>query len=138
MKFGRCGMAVKVAMVDRIIEVEHQNRLSNCECAAAAVLIRRLLSTDGHGAARFREVINRRWPWLKCQVDRPSWGGAITTAAQHPFSRGPPRKSREGSEIGKKQVPTDDEAPVSQPFISRSKQDFPKDSSSISNRLVSS
>eukprot|EP00956_Cyclotella_meneghiniana_P013778 scaffold20186_cov71-Cyclotella_meneghiniana.AAC.6 len=79
-----------------------------------------LLFTDGHGAARFREEIDRRWPWLKCQVqvDRPSGAGAFTTAARHPFSRGPPRKSREASKIGRKQVPTDDEAQVSQPFIS--------------------
>eukprot|EP00956_Cyclotella_meneghiniana_P039531 scaffold173249_cov57-Cyclotella_meneghiniana.AAC.3 len=40
--------------------------------------MRRLLSIDGHGAARFREEIDRRWPWLKCQVDRPSGAGAIT------------------------------------------------------------
>eukprot|EP00956_Cyclotella_meneghiniana_P006060 scaffold7889_cov44-Cyclotella_meneghiniana.AAC.1 len=60
------------------------NRNRSSECAAAAVRMRRLLSTDGHGAARFREEIDRRWPWLKCQVDRPSEAGAITAAAQHP------------------------------------------------------
>ena len=31
--------------------------------------------------ARIREEIDRRWPWLKCQVDRPLGGGAITAAA---------------------------------------------------------
>eukprot|EP00956_Cyclotella_meneghiniana_P030376 scaffold76235_cov44-Cyclotella_meneghiniana.AAC.3 len=50
-----------------------QNRSS--ECAAAAVPMRRLLSTDGHGAARFREEIDCRWPWLKRQVDQPSGAG---------------------------------------------------------------
>eukprot|EP00956_Cyclotella_meneghiniana_P025809 scaffold54612_cov72-Cyclotella_meneghiniana.AAC.1 len=63
--------------------VSHRNRSS--ECAAAAVRMRRLLSIDGHGAARFREEIDRRWPWSKRQVDRPSGAGAITAAAQHPF-----------------------------------------------------
>eukprot|EP00956_Cyclotella_meneghiniana_P025615 scaffold53726_cov32-Cyclotella_meneghiniana.AAC.1 len=70
--------------------------------------MRRLLSTDGHGAARFREEIDRRWPWLKRQVDRPSGARAITPPHNTLFSRGPPRKGREASEIGKKQVPTDD------------------------------
>eukprot|EP00956_Cyclotella_meneghiniana_P032036 scaffold86153_cov44-Cyclotella_meneghiniana.AAC.3 len=98
----------------------HQNRPS--ECGASAVLMRRLLSTHGHGAARFREEIDHRWPWLKCQADWPLGGGAITTHDRRttPFflETGPPRKSREASEIGKKQVPTDDEAPVSLPLIS--------------------
>eukprot|EP00956_Cyclotella_meneghiniana_P002554 scaffold2970_cov36-Cyclotella_meneghiniana.AAC.2 len=60
-------------------------RTKTDECAAAAVPMRRLLSTDGHGAASIPCAFDRRWPWLKCQVDRPSGGGAITAAAQHPF-----------------------------------------------------
>eukprot|EP00956_Cyclotella_meneghiniana_P002555 scaffold2970_cov36-Cyclotella_meneghiniana.AAC.3 len=36
-------------------------------------------------AARTSCDFDRRWPWLKCQVDRPSEAGAITAAAQHPF-----------------------------------------------------
>eukprot|EP00956_Cyclotella_meneghiniana_P005339 scaffold6732_cov68-Cyclotella_meneghiniana.AAC.4 len=59
--------------------------------------MRRLLSTDGHGAASISCVFDHRWPWLKCQVDWPSGAGAITAAAQHPKAkaRGPPRKRRE-------------------------------------------
>eukprot|EP00956_Cyclotella_meneghiniana_P039530 scaffold173249_cov57-Cyclotella_meneghiniana.AAC.2 len=64
--------------------------------------------TDGHGAARFREEIDRRWPWLKCQVDRPSGARAITAAAHNtPKARGPPRKRRENGV----EVPTDGEDP---------------------------
>ena len=50
--------------------------------------MRRLLSTDdGHGAANIREEIDHRWPWLKCQVDRPPGAGAITVAAAQDFRR---------------------------------------------------
>eukprot|EP00956_Cyclotella_meneghiniana_P019466 scaffold33285_cov67-Cyclotella_meneghiniana.AAC.3 len=55
--------------------------------------------------ARMHEEIDRRWLWLKCEVVWLSGAGAITAAAQHPFSIGPPRKSREASGIRKKQVP---------------------------------
>eukprot|EP00956_Cyclotella_meneghiniana_P021913 scaffold40611_cov69-Cyclotella_meneghiniana.AAC.1 len=80
--------------------VSHQNRPS--ECAAAAVQIRRLLSNDGHGAARISCVFYGRWPWSKCQVDQPLGGGAIMAAAQLPFFyRGPSRKSQEASDPGK-------------------------------------
>eukprot|EP00956_Cyclotella_meneghiniana_P040948 scaffold210128_cov17-Cyclotella_meneghiniana.AAC.1 len=72
--------------------------------------MRRLLSTDGHGAASIPCAFDRRWPWLKRQVDRPSGGGAITRPPHNTlFSRGLPRKSRGASGIGKKQVPTDGE-----------------------------
>eukprot|EP00956_Cyclotella_meneghiniana_P004471 scaffold5504_cov53-Cyclotella_meneghiniana.AAC.11 len=38
--------------------------------------MRRLLSTDGHGAASILGDFDRRWPWLNRQVDRPSGAGA--------------------------------------------------------------
>ena len=76
-------------------------------CATAAVLMLRLLSTDGRGVASILGDVDRRWPWLKCQVDRPSGAGAITAAAQQLFSRGPPRKRQENGV----EVPTDGEGP---------------------------
>ena len=44
--------------------------------ATLAVPIQRLLSTNGRGSARICEEIDCicRWPWMKCQVDRPSGG----------------------------------------------------------------
>ena len=84
--FGRSvsvtNLAVLTSKVMHMLRVSApENRPS--ECAAAAVLMRRLLSTDGHGAASILGDFDCRWPWLKRQVDRPSGGGAITTAAQH-------------------------------------------------------
>ena len=47
--------------------------------------MQRLLSSNGYGAAKICEEIDRRWPLLKCQVDLPSGGGAILATAQLPF-----------------------------------------------------
>ena len=71
--------------------------------------MRRLLTTDGHGAARFREEIDRRWPWLKRQVDRPSGAGAITAAASHNTPKARGRLTKFGEEAD--QVTTDGEDP---------------------------
>eukprot|EP00956_Cyclotella_meneghiniana_P005082 scaffold6297_cov69-Cyclotella_meneghiniana.AAC.3 len=46
-------------------------RFSAPKYAAAAVLMWRRQCGDAHSAARFREEIDRRWPWLKRQVGWP-------------------------------------------------------------------
>eukprot|EP00956_Cyclotella_meneghiniana_P008372 scaffold11246_cov37-Cyclotella_meneghiniana.AAC.2 len=69
--------------------------------------MRRLLSTDGHGAASIPCAFDRRWPWLKRQVDRP-WGEEQSRPPHNSRkARGPPRKRRENGV----EVPTDGEGP---------------------------
>eukprot|EP00956_Cyclotella_meneghiniana_P031490 scaffold82841_cov63-Cyclotella_meneghiniana.AAC.2 len=49
-----------------------------CECDGYCPLM-----DMGRLAYRIPCAFDRRWPWLKRLVDRPSGGGAITAAAQH-------------------------------------------------------
>eukprot|EP00956_Cyclotella_meneghiniana_P036624 scaffold128014_cov33-Cyclotella_meneghiniana.AAC.1 len=52
------------------------------------------LSTDGHGTASILGDFDRRWPWLKCQVDGRRGQEQSRPPHNTLFSRGPPRKRR--------------------------------------------
>eukprot|EP00956_Cyclotella_meneghiniana_P007763 scaffold10354_cov68-Cyclotella_meneghiniana.AAC.2 len=71
--------------------------------------MRRLLSIDGHEAASIPCAFDRRWPWLKRQVDRPSGEEQSRPPHNTPKARGPPRKKPR--EWCRSPHPTDGEGP---------------------------